>query len=115
MLRLVGFLITRRSITHNAIIGYIAVKIKPTGAASRLPGAFVVPKLKNSGVPGIAYRRPKDKLGPEGGILRVLHSTSMTQVWSDVMPELAPEFAEFALTEFTRRLNVTLAKRAARG
>ena len=68
--------------------GGVDVKIKPKSAWKNLPKAFILPKLKNSGVPGIAVRT--------GGRIKVLHAPSPSQVLNSFLPELREEMGEFA-------------------
>ena len=80
----------------------VTVKVKPIGARGKLPGAFIVPRLKHSHVPGIAYRRD--------GKLDVLHGPSLSQVWDDVQPDVAPDIAEFAGRTIRSELNYILSQ-----
>lgn len=68
--------------------GGVDVKIKPRSPWKHLPKAFVLPRLKNSGVAGIAVRT--------GGRLKVLHAPSPSQVLNNYLAELREEMGEFS-------------------
>lgn len=84
-----GILMTRFAYRRNRKKnGGYDVKIKPKGGYKNLPGAFLLPRLKNSGVSGLAIRKGKK--------LKVLHAPSVSQVLSTFLPELKDEMSAFA-------------------
>lgn len=88
---------------RSAKNGGVDVKIKPGSPWRNLPNAFILPRLKNSGVPGIAVRT--------GGKLKVLHAPSTSQVLNTYLPELQEEMAEFALERLSKEVE-TIIRRA---
>ncbi|MDR9499968.1 MAG: phage tail protein, partial [Hydrogenovibrio sp.] len=60
--------------------GGVNVKVKKGGATKRMPGAFLIRGLKNSGATGIAIRKK--------GKLDVLHGPSVSQVMDTFLPDI---------------------------
>ncbi len=85
---------------RSAKKGGVDVKIKPTGGYKNLPGAFILPRLKNVELPGIAVR--------EKGKLKVLHAPSVSQVLNSYMPELRDEMAEFAADRLRKEVETII-------
>lgn len=82
-----GILMTRFKY-RLAKSGGVDVKIKPKSAWKNIPKAFILPRLKNSGVAGIAVR--------QNGKLKMRYAPSPSQVLNTFLPELRVEMGEFA-------------------
>ncbi|TFH84812.1 hypothetical protein EQG41_20425 [Billgrantia azerbaijanica] len=68
--------------------GGIGVQVKPSGGKKRMPGAFFIGPLKNSGVMAIAIRTQHGPgLGRSGG-LKITYGPSVSQVFTDVKDDL---------------------------
>lgn len=80
----------------------VSVKVKPTGRAKKMPNAFILPRLKYSGVPGVAIRK--------NGKLDVLHGPSLSQVFTDVKEKMAPDMADELAAELDREASYLLSK-----
>ena len=68
--------------------GDIGVQVKPSGGYKRMPGAFFIGPLRNSGAMAIAFRNQYGPgLGRSEG-LRITYGPSVSQVFTDVKDDL---------------------------
>lgn len=107
-----GVLLTRFPYTKLAR-GGVSVQVSASGGRQKMPSAFIIPRLKNSGVPGIALPREiasQYRKSSYSGRLPyvVLHAPSVSQVLTEVKDEIAPELDEFLAGELDRQIGVIL-------
>lgn len=93
--------------------GGVSVRVSSSRGREKMPSAFVIPRLKNSGVPGIAL--PKDianryRKSHYTGRLPyvVLHAPSVSQVLTEVKDDISPDMDTYLATELDRQIGVIL-------
>lgn len=77
--------------------GARGIKVKRGGSVKTLYYVFWVRLL------GTGRWEPAERTGPGRSDYRVLHSTSVDQVWRDVREDITPEIMQRAAAEFTRQ------------
>jgi len=78
----------------------LKVKIKPDKPPIKLgPEWFILPKLKNANLPGLAKR--------ENGKLR-LHGPSLSQVFTDVKDEISGPMLDYQAEQFAKEVDTIL-------
>lgn len=95
-----GVLMTRFAYRKTSRGTGYDVKINPSNGYKNLPGAFLLPQLKNSGVPGLAIRK--------NGKIEVLHAPSVSQVMNTFLPDLQKQMSEYAAVRLEKEVSGVL-------